>query len=142
MKDFSLGLDHTTGQPLRSEIKGYQSILDLRFAESRGRRSAPSWVRYWIVPKSVARHVSRLGELILVEVPLEVRTQAMVLRGGKLVPAPRDRAPTDAAAFARWFTEHYDDLAREIRVLPPRESRHAQPVAVLEELQRIATITA
>jgi YD repeat-containing protein len=142
MKAYSLGHDTLTRQPVSSGIPGYQSLMTLGFDSRVGRVREPSWERFWIVPASVTQRQAQSHALTLVDVPLQVKTQRMALRQGKLVPA-RDDTPSPAArTFQTWFTNSYAAIADEVRALPPTGCGVAQPVPVFQELQRLAVLAA
>jgi len=140
MKAYSLLHDTVSGAPIQSKVPGYAALAE-EIAHGAGQSSENSvWERFWIVP-SVTRRPSASGELTLLEVPLEVKTQRMVMRNGKLVPAPDDTPSERASAFAKWFTEHYDKIGREALSSPPGTHTN-QLVSSLAELRRIALIAA
>jgi len=62
----------------------------------------------------------------------------MVLRNGKLETATGQPSSPEADGFRRWFTEHYGDIAREARSVPPGPTAAAEPAAFFEELRRVA----
>jgi RHS repeat-associated protein len=143
MKSYSLTRDSLTGELIQSKVAGYTALAD-KIAHGEGTRGEDSvWERYWIVP-SVTRRPSTSGEMTLVDVPLEVKTQRMVMRNGKLVPAPDDTPSERATAFAKWFTKCYDEIALESASLPPwlkaNGTNHLVPA--LAELRHIALLAA
>lgn len=141
MKGYSLLHDTMTGATIQSKVPGFAALAD-EIAHGPGPSGEDSvWERFWIVP-SVTRRSSTSGELTLLDVPLEVKTQRMVMRDGKLVPAPDDTPSERATTFAKWFTEHYDDIARESFSSPPWLKGTNQLVSSLAELRRIALIAA
>ncbi len=138
MKAHSIGRDNLTGKDVQSGIPGYQAILDLGFAEST-RKS--NWERFWIVCDRVDR--CRIdGGLTLFNVPLRVNTEAMVLQGGKLVPASNPLASRHAREFSRWFTEHLDAVDEEVVPIIPAGNSVGHGIRIFAELRRIALMTA
>ena len=87
MKAYGLGVDNVSRQPIASRVPGYQSMLALGFTDP-AQHQQTTWERFWIRPAAVTRRTSDTQRLTLVDVPLEVKTQRMVLAQGKLVPAP------------------------------------------------------
>jgi RHS repeat-associated protein len=140
MKAYSLGTDNVTGHLVRSGIDGYHSLLDSGYSGQSQREHL--WERFWIVPASVTRRESSSRELTLFDVPLRVMTQRMVLRNGKLEPAPNDTPSPQARAFAEWFTTHYDELSKEALSVPPDGAGATASVSFFHELRRVALITA
>jgi YD repeat-containing protein len=145
MKSYSLGIDTVTKEPIRSRIAGYRSSAEMSFddpPEESGKKG--EWVshRRWIVPAGVVRRRGAGGKLTLLDVPLKVLTERMVVRDGKLVDAPELGRGKSAVAFSEWFSKHYDDIAREVYLKPPAETGIDRPVAIFQELRRIALITA
>lgn len=139
MKAYSLGEDNITKQPVKTGVAGYDKVMETMFSEDA---QGPTWERFWIVPSSVTRNNSSDQSLTLLDVPLMVKTQKMVLQNGKLVTAPNGKSSQGAEAFSKWFTDHYDQIAGESLSVPPAESGLTKPVPVFKELQRIAFITA
>jgi RHS repeat-associated protein len=142
MKTYNLGKDNVTGRAFRSDIDGYQKHLDQRFAGARVKPAQRPWERFWIVPAAVNRLQSKDRRLTLLDVPLKLKTEAMVMRRGKLVSAPGGKSTRQALYFTRWFTGHYDELTREARSQPPEGSELTSEVAIFAELQRICLIAA
>lgn len=137
MKSYSVGVDNLTGMPVQSRIPGHQEILDLGFAPS-GRNNV--WERFWIICSRVER--SRAAKLTLFDVPLDVKTQAMVLRSGKLVPAPNGTSSRMAKAFSPWFARSFDEVDGEASPAIPDGNRVEPGTKVFYELRRIAVMTA
>lgn len=142
MKAYSLGTDNITREKIESKIEGYQSLLEAGFSDSNETDSEPIWERFWIVPASVNQRESTEGKLTLFDVSLKVMTQRMVIKKGKLVPAPDDTPSPQAKAFAKWFTDNYDQLSDEAQSVPPEEVGVDVPVSFFWELRRVALITA
>ena len=141
MKAYSLGEDNITRQPVKSIIPGYQSMLDLGLSKVADSTTEPDWERFWIVPAEVNRYQAMSKQLTLLDVPLKVRTERVVLRNGKLETAPDATPSPQARAFATWFTKNYQQLCQEVHAYPPKESGLDEPISVYAELQRIALIT-
>ncbi|NIR66886.1 MAG: hypothetical protein GWN61_21010, partial [candidate division Zixibacteria bacterium] len=142
MKAYSLGTDNVSRKKIESKIEGYQSLLDAGFSDSNKSDSEPIWERFWIVPASVNQRESTEGKLILLDIPLKVMTQRMVIKNGKLVPAPDDTPSPQAKAFAKWFTKNYEQLSEEALSIPPEKVGVKVPVPFFQELRRVALITA
>lgn len=142
MKSYSLGYDNVTRQAVTSHVPQYKSLFDLGFSNVNDPNRQKTWERFWIVPAEVSRRSDGRSRLTLLDVPLKVRTQAMVLRNGRLEEDPEAVSSKEATAFAIWFTRHYDDIAREVVSQPPLESGFTAPVPVFAELQRIALMSA
>ena len=142
MKAYSLGTDNISREKIESKIEGYQSLLEAGFSDSNEIDSEPIWERFWIVPASVNQRESTEGKLTLVDVPLKVMTQKMVMKHGKLVPAPDDTPSPQAKAFAKWFADNYDQLSEEALSVPPEEVGVDVPVSFFWELRRVALVTA
>lgn len=142
MKAYSLGTDNITREKIESKIEGYQSLLEAGFFDSNETDSEPIWERFWIVPASVNQRESTKGKLTLFDVSLKVMTQRMVMKKGKLVPAPDDTPSPQAKAFAEWFADNYDQLSDEALSVPPEEVGVDIPVSFFWELRRVALVTA
>lgn len=140
MKTYNLGKDNQTGQPFRSKIPGYDAYLKLQFA--RPTKGDETWERFWIVPAAVTHRLTPDGRTALTQVPLKLRTDAMVLKGGKLVTAPKGQSSPSAQFFTKWFTDNYDKIDRETRSRTPKESGPPADVPVFAELRRLAAIAA
>lgn len=136
MKSLNLQTDSLTQQRITTKVPGYKGALDFGAAGKTG------WERFWILPASVQRKQSGKSDLTLLDVPLKVETEPMEMRGGKLVSA-RNRKPSAAAEyFSKWFTEHFDEIAKEHYATPPAGSGIQTPVPVFDELRRIALVAA
>jgi RHS repeat-associated protein len=148
MKVYSLGKDNLTNRDFHSAVAGYKDILDLGFdLPSQRAGNDPVWERFWIVPAEVTNRRTKAHDLTLLDVPLKVNTERMVLRNGKLETAKGQAPSPQAEAFRKWFTEHYADIAKEARSVPPGASgpgtgSKAEAAAFFEDLQRIALISA
>ncbi|HVS40546.1 MAG TPA: hypothetical protein VMS17_33630 [Gemmataceae bacterium] len=137
MKTYSLGADNESGEDIHTGIKDYVNLFS---GAAPAAKADATWERFWIVPREVARRQSSAKELTLLDAPLQLKTQEMILKDGQLEPKPDGRPSAAAEAFCRWFTDHYDDLAREAKLTPPAESGATRPVAIFEELRRVALI--
>jgi RHS repeat-associated protein len=142
MKSYSLGEDNISRERIKLSVDGYANLFDLGFSDASENRSEPIWERFWIVPNRVVRRQSNDKTFTAIDVPLKVNTQRMVLRNGKLEPAPGGTPSKSAAAFSQWFTTHYDEIAHEASVRPPDGAGVTVPVAFFAELQRFAAATA
>ena len=142
MKTYSLGKDNLTGEQFRSKISEHDAYLRLLFSGPQNDKNEQLWERFWIVPSSVTHHTAKDGRTALTEVPLKLRTEAMVMRDGKLVTAPKGQSSKSAEFFTRWFTKNYEAIARESRPRTPKGSGMDTDVPVFAELQRLAVIVA
>ncbi|MBX9582827.1 MAG: hypothetical protein K2X87_21175, partial [Gemmataceae bacterium] len=142
MKTYSLGQDNLTGRPFRSKIAGYDKHLSLRFADAPAAKDKRRWERFWIVPAAVTHKPAKDGRTALLSVPLKLRTEAMVMKGGKLDTAPDGKSSRGAEYFTKWFTDNYDRIAAESRSRPPAGTGMAGEVAVFAELKRVAAVAA
>lgn len=138
MKGYSLGVDNVTQSAIESTVEGYHNLFDL---EGPDRENGRIWERFWIVPKEVEKRIAKDNGLALIDVALGVRAQRMSMNGGVLEPASSPEPSVSAAAFAKWFTSHYDEIAREA-LSAPEESNRESDVRVFSELRRIALIAA
>jgi RHS repeat-associated protein len=155
MKCYNLGADSYTGRPIASKIRGYKEMMELQYRPG-GYEELQKYVRkqfgggarkdedirhrFWITPLVVRRLQTGDRRLTLLDVPLQLKTELSVLRDGKLLAVPNGKPPRDAAGYCKWFTEHYQDLAREVYLKPPAGTGMKDPVPVFAELQRIALI--
>jgi RHS repeat-associated protein len=142
MKAYSLGFDNVTREQLDSKVEGYQNLFDMGFSNFDAQQKAPIWERFWIVPAEVNRRQTNNRELTLFDVPLKVNTQRMVLRDGKLEPAPGEEPSKPAKDFSAWFTKAYDTISAEALSKPPKGTDSESPIPVFSELRRIALVTA
>ena len=145
MKAYSLGQDSVTSKPVTSTVPGYSEVRDSIFFGGNhevGKTSVGDWERFWIVPAEVNRFDSGTRGLTLVDVPLKVRTQKMVMKNGKLEDDMRGSSSAGALTFSDWFTRNYEAIGRERYLQPPAETGITAPVPVFAELRRIAMITA
>ena len=145
MKTYNLGQDNLTRNPVSSGVAGYDDLLDVVFFGgdfSKRRRLDGQWERFWIVPSQVTRFQSSSLELSLIDVPLEVKSQRVVFRNGKLEDEPNERSSRGAMAFIEWLTRSYEGIAAERYLQPPPETGLDAPVPIFGELKRIASITA
>ncbi len=142
MKAYSLGYDNVSRRPVDSRIKGYKDLLDLGFSSLDEESRQTVWERFWIVPDRVDVRQNVGEDISLMDVPLKVNSQRMVMQDGKLVPAKGKEPSPQAKAFSTWFTKAYNQIAKEAMVSPPKGSGIKGPVPVFSELRRIALITA
>jgi RHS repeat-associated protein len=143
MKAYSLGTDNVTRSSVRSGVAGYGETLDANFNDDpAGPADGSRWQRFWLVPARVRRLESTDRRLTLLDVPIMIRTEAMVLSDGKLVPAPDGKSSPGARAFQEWFSRNYPAIAREARSRFPAECAAKTDVMIFEELKRIALIAA
>ena len=143
MKVYCLGQDNLTGRPFQSAIPGYAQYLPLRFPAAPPPKGREPWERFWIVPSGTAHQTTADGRTALSHVPLKLRTEAMVMKNGKLEAAPKGQALSAGAQhFTKWFSNNMDRLAREGKSRTPAGSGTDAEVPVFAELQRIAVVAA
>jgi len=145
MKGYTLGVDNQTVKDIVCSIPDYPAVLETIYfggGDPEKRQKQGHWERFWIVPAEARRFEGPRRELTLMDVPLKVKTQSMKWEGGKLVDDLQARSSEGAAAFTDWFTSHYELIAKEQLLTPPKESGITSPVPVFVELRRIALITA
>jgi YD repeat-containing protein len=138
MKAYNQGYDNVTCKPVRTQVPGYQSAIEMGFSGDNG----SAWERFWIVPSKVRYATGSQGKVSLVDIQLQVDSQRMILRNGKLEPAPNPKPSAQADLFRRWFTQHYDEIAKERSAAPPSGSGITSPVSFFAELRRIALLAA
>lgn len=139
MKSYQIGVDNISRNELATSIPGHRHALHESFASDR---NGPTWQRFWIRPAAVQREDAVSGGLALLDVQLEVATQAMVFRNGQLHSATAETRPSQSAEyFTRWFTDSYPLVAAEWRSNPPVGSS-SDPVPVFHELRQFAMLTA
>ena len=142
MKAHSLGQDNETNQKIQSRIDGYASTVTRAFDDPERDKGKDLWARFGIVPASVTRRQGRKERLTLLDVPLKVDTEVVIPKEGKLESVPGAKSNPSDEAFARWFSDHYADLSREVWSTPPEGTGRKGRVPVFAELQRIALIAA
>jgi YD repeat-containing protein len=150
MKSYSLGFDNLVNagkkpeemRPLVSSIPGYRSTLDMSFDDPPRDPKDEVWARFWIVPASVTRRQANRHQLTLLDVPLKVDTEPVIPRNGQLESVPGAKSRPSDLAFARWFSEHFNDLDGEVWSVLPPECGRTEKVPVFLELRRVALIAA
>jgi len=145
MKCYNIGEDNLTSRPFSSSVPGYDGVLNTiyRGGDPTSRRNPGStWERFWIVPSGVHKFTASSRALTLLDVPLEVKTQKMVVRNAELEDDPSSGSSPGAQAFTDWFTRNYGDIAREQFLQPPPETGITEPVPIYTELERISLIMA
>ncbi|MCD4782007.1 MAG: hypothetical protein K8S27_15895 [Candidatus Omnitrophica bacterium] len=136
MKTYQLGRDNRTKKPVYSKDPLYRDFY--KNSRVSGKKN---WERFWIVPASQTRTQSSAADLTVLDVPLKLETEPMKWDGTKLV-TDKKRKPSKAAKnYQDWFTARYGAIAKEVRLKPPKHCGFDEPVAVFEELRRIALIT-
>jgi RHS repeat-associated protein len=138
MKTYNQGYDNVNCRPVRTQVPGYRSAVEMGFSGDNG----SAWERFWIVPSKVRYTTGDQGKVSLVDLQLEVESQRMTLRNGKLEPAPNPKPSAQADLFRKWFTQHYDEIAKERSATPPAASGITASVAFFEELRRVALLAA
>lgn len=144
MKGYNLGRDNITKTDIVTKAPNYADVLNTlyfgdKLADGNGQER---WERFWIVPAQTSRFQAATNSLTLLDVPLKVRTQKMVLKGGILEDELDGASSPGAVAFVDWFTSHLAQIEAECLLQPPPETGIAAPVPVYTELRRIALITA
>lgn len=115
LKCLAQGRDNLTGQVLTAKVPGHQSELDL-LARLGGARIPGVWHRYWFRPCQVIATLSPDGKTLeFQKVQIEVATE-YVPPVGEGVSEPA------AEAFARFFTQNFDQYAQEFPVFRELES--------------------
>ena len=146
MKTYQLGVDNVSKQPIASRVPGHSEAVDSVFFGNRTRGSGHVsdgvWERFWIVPDTVRRYDAAAHGLSLFDISLKVKTQKMKWVEGELVDDETGESSVGAKAFTKWFSEHYGEIAEEVRLAPPKGGGLTEPVAVFKELRRIATVAA
>ncbi len=135
MKNYGLGKDNKTKKKIYSRVPGYRDFHAI------GAVLGQRWERYWIVPASMKRTRGTTSELTMLDVPLKLMTEKMEWDGTKLVTARNPRPSKGATAYTKWFTSQYNKIAKEVKLLPPKHFGFEKPVAIYEELRRIALIS-
>jgi RHS repeat-associated protein len=138
MKGYSLGKDNQSQALIQSHVPDYSKVVEKMFSPGGG----STWERFWIVPAEVKRNRDDNSGATIFEIPLKVNAQRMVLENGKLRPAPVQTPSAGGDLFRRWFTQHYDEIAAEIKSVPPQGSGFSGPISVYPELRRIALMSA
>ena len=136
MKNYGLGKDNKTKKKIYSPIPGYRDFNAIGAVSGKRR-----WERFWIVPASMKRTQGTTSELTMFDVPLKLMTEKMEWDGTKLVTAKNPTPSKGATAYTKWFTSQYNKIAKEVKLLPPKHFGFEKPVAIYEELRRIALIS-
>jgi hypothetical protein len=127
LKCYSQGQDNFTRAALRPEVPDFYNMLERYLAAGQG-RDASQWNRFWLSqdihdkprgeqPKSsngtqpVALVAHEGQSLSLIHCRVYLRTQAMVMRNGKLEEA-KGKKDQQSEQFAVHFCNHYADFAR------------------------------
>jgi hypothetical protein len=118
MKCYSLGYDNITGDTVRSQVAGYKNAFNDEFSDRHADNS--NWERFWIVPAKVMRRQAGNNQLTLVEAPLKVNTERMIMQSGKLITAP-DNTPSNRCRVYEMVHGHQIKLHRK-RIVTPREA--------------------
>ena len=109
MKAMSVGRDNLTRAQFSSGVPGYQSVTARQLETNGGANGL--WSRFWLVPEPVTARVGKDG-IFFDPIRMHIKTETMRWAGGKLVSAGGVQDPL-AEAFARHFSEHYDEFAKE-----------------------------
>ncbi|HID29281.1 MAG TPA: hypothetical protein EYP19_04670 [Desulfobacterales bacterium] len=113
MKQYSFGVkvdEDGTVKPRMCRVPGFKDMFTLLFERFSGARRA-SWNRFWIVIGDVV--MRRSGDAVVIEdVDVQVMTERMYATRQGLQSSGGKKDP-EAEAFARFFEEHYDELAQE-----------------------------
>ena len=138
MKSYSLGKDNVTRAPVGSRVPGYRDLFQLGFEQAGWGTARGNWERFWIVPDKVVRERTSDGTSTFLKLSLRVRTEPMVLEGGKLQSRPNAKPSWAADQFSSWFTGSYASIANEALTAPPGGLGVQE--RSLTELERIALI--
>jgi RHS repeat-associated protein len=149
MKNYGAGADNITRKKINSGIKGYNELLDARFRspEWAAAKGGGGWqrvgaTRFWITPSEVVRRTTGKDDLTLLEVPLQLNVDPpKLMTGGKSGGSVKAHRKKDLA-YAAWFTNHYDDLAKEWASSPLEGPDRGKKFHVFAELKRIALLAA
>ena len=148
MKNYGVGADNITRKKINSGIKGYNELLEARFhsPEWVAAKGGGGWqregVRFWITPSEVVRRTTGKDDLTLLEVPLQLNVDPpKLMTGGRSSGSAKAHRKKDLA-YAAWFTNHYDDLAKEWASSPLEGPDRGKKFYVFAELKRIALIAA
>lgn len=106
LKSLTLGIDNCTGTSFKSHVHGYLSLHDRLGRNCEGHFEN----RMWFVPQKISLIESEDGKSVMFDdVKMQVLTEAQM-----------DGQKTDFAPcidFAKHFTDHYDEYAKEFPVL-------------------------
>lgn len=116
MKFIGMGEDNSEDRnKVRPKINGFRDFLELSF-EIEADKNKQVQSRFWLVPGRIEWQVSPDGKTLWCKkAEIKVNTQVQELVGGRLVDAIGKSDPA-AEAFARYFSNHYDELAKEYPV--------------------------
>ncbi len=127
LKNYSLGRDNRTGEPMNPDIPGYNPLVDIIW--ETGLRYNGALTRTWFVPRPVPISEAR-GRLCFGEVQIEARTEYDMegLRG--------EREPA-AKRYAQFFTDNYEQFA-ELHAELGQLKEYAKLVALAKYLRQEA----
>lgn|GEM_PF-2548707 len=110
LKCLAMGRDNITGKPLRANVPGYRTELELLSAFG-GAKYPGAWHRYWFRPAQVVVSLSPDGTgIVFDKVEMAALTEYVP-------PLPEGSSEPASEAFCRHITEHYDEYAAEFPVL-------------------------
>jgi len=133
MKSYSTGSD-INARRVSLNVPDFQKTLLQQFGPSKGSR------RFWFEPDDV---VQRNGDAVsLLQIPIRIRTAPTNITAAGFEDDPTRTSSPGAIAFAKWFTTHYDAIAREcVKPAPSGSANAGRPVNIYFELKRLAAIT-
>lgn len=114
-------------------IRGHQT--ELHYISQFG--VSPGWQRFWIQQSSSKVEVSQDRATWLVTAKLEINTEKMTVKDGRLTSDP-DRDAPSSEAFAEQLTDRYDDYARRFPSFHKLRI-YAQLICVADALSTEAT---
>ncbi len=127
MKTLAMGKDNITGQPVTSNVPGFQTMLQRELAAGDCVDGAHWSDRFWFQPKEVKLVRSADGQsMVFDSVVVELLTE-YTFEGG----IPGQEPNPEAEAFAAHFTQHYDEFAAEFSVFKDLK-RLAKVVGVIK----------
>ena len=110
LKDLGSGLDNETRKPVRANVPGFKTELEMIYPQP-GRKES-RWHRFWfVVDKVELRQDSSRNCFTFGEVKIKVLTETQHGSGETVAQEPA------AEHFARHLTQHYDEYAKEFPVL-------------------------
>lgn len=140
MKCYVQGFDNATRKRIVSRVPGYGSRVDTVDLERMDLSKKSKWERFWFVPADCRRRTDSSGSLALLDARLQLKGEATLVKKGRYHTDPDRLLSKHGATFCRWFTEHYDDVAREVLLSPPATSGDDRNLPIFAELRRMTLI--
>jgi len=123
LKCLDSGIDNETQKPVRASVPGFKTLLEMIHPGDGHPENV--WHRFWfVIDKVELKHDPVSGAVAFGDVRLKVQTEIekeSQAKGQYVDPADE--------AFARYLTEHYDELAKDFPIL-----------ARLKELAKVAAV--